>query len=83
MNARSDVSTCANPKCESKFVRLGNGELFVFPVTDPKAWGLPPQVKQKVLWLCDNCCPKYYVRFDRRHHSAQIAQKPSTTRKVA
>jgi hypothetical protein len=82
MNARSDVSTCANPECKSKFVRLGDGELFVFPVPDPKAWGLPSGVRQKVFWLCDGCCSKLYVRFDRRHHSAQIVQRPAN-RKVA
>lgn len=83
MNARADVSTCANPECQSKFVRLGDGELFVFPVADPKAWGLPPQAKQKVLWLCDGCCSQYNVRLDRRHHMAQIVQKPGVTRRVA
>jgi len=82
MNANSDVSKCAKPGCDSKFVRLGDGELFVFAITDPKAWGLPLHIKQKVLWLCDGCCEKYYVRFDRRHHLAQIVSKPAT-RKVA
>jgi hypothetical protein len=86
MNARSDLSTCANPNCDSKFVRFGDGELFVMAVTDPKPWGLPTHVKQKVLWLCDGCCSKYYVRFDRRHHSAQIVHKPgaaTVTHRVA
>ncbi len=83
MNASSNVSRCANPECKSKFVRLGDGELFVFPVHDHKAWGLPPDVKQKVMWLCDGCCQKYYVRFDGRHHSAQIVHRPSVTHRVA
>jgi hypothetical protein len=82
MDARSDVSTCANPECKSKFVRLGDGELFVFSVTDPKAWNLPSDVKQKVFWLCNGCCSRFYVRFDRRHRSAQIVQRPAN-RKVA
>ena len=82
MNVNSDVSTCAVPGCGEKFQRLGSGELSVFPITDPKAWGLPPQVKQKVIWLCDGCCEQYYVRIDRRHHSAQLVRKPAT-RKVA
>jgi len=83
MNARSDVSTCANPECKSKFVRLGDGELFVFSVSDPKAWGLHPHTKQKVFWLCDGCCTKYAVRIDRRHHLAQVVHKPGTTRRAA
>jgi len=83
MNAKSDVAMCANPECKSKFVRLGAGELFVFSITDPQAWGLPSHVKQKVFWLCDGCCTKFYVRFDRRHHSAHIVHKAPVTRKVA
>ena len=81
MNAKSDISTCANPDCGSKFQRLGDGELSVFHITDPQAWGLSPHVKQKVIWLCNGCCEQYYVRIDRRHHSAQLVHKP--TRKVA
>jgi hypothetical protein len=83
MDARSDVSKCANPDCKSKFVRLGQGELFVFSVADPRAWGLPSHIKQKVFWLCDGCCTKYNVRIDRRHHLAQVVHKPVTTRRVA
>ena len=83
MNAQSDVSICANPNCTSKFVRLGEGEVFVFPLTDPKEWGLPSHVKQKVFWLCDGCCPKYYIRLDRRHKSAQVVHRPEPTRRVA
>lgn len=79
MNARSDVSKCARPECGSKFVRFGDGELFTFHVNDPSAWGLPSHAKQKVFWLCDNCCPTYYVRLDRRHHTAQVAHRPERT----
>ena len=82
MNANSDVSTCANPTCGEKFARLGDGQLFVFPITNPQAWGLPQHAKQKVIWLCEGCCHEYHVRFDRRHHSAQLVRK-SVTRKVA
>ncbi|HUN87457.1 MAG TPA: hypothetical protein VMU28_01625 [Terriglobales bacterium] len=82
MNVKADVSTCANPTCREKFVRLGSGELFVFPITDPQAWGLSLHVKQKVIWLCDSCCSHYYVRIDRRHHSAQLVRK-SVSSKVA
>lgn len=81
MEARSDVSTCANPNCRAKFNRLGDGELFVFHVTDPKAWGVPSHTKQKVFWLCDGCCTKYRIRLDHRHHVAQVVHK--AMRKVA
>jgi hypothetical protein len=86
MNAKTDVSICARPECDSKFVRFGDGELFVFSVTDPKAWDLPPHAKQKVFWLCSHCCPDYYVRVDRKHHTAHVAHRPERevpTRKVA
>ncbi|HET9697222.1 MAG TPA: hypothetical protein VFP40_10180 [Terriglobales bacterium] len=83
MNANSDVSRCANPECKSKFVRFGDGELFVFPLTDPQAWDLPKHVKQKVYWLCDHCCSKFYVRLDRRHKAAQVVHRPESTRRVA
>ncbi len=88
MNAKTDVSSCAYPKCGSKFVRFGDGELFVFPVADPNAWGLPQTAKQKVFWLCDSCCSKFYVRLDRRHHTAQVVNRPeghriNATRRVA
>ena len=83
MEARSDVSRCANPECKSRFSRLGDGELFVFHVSDPNAWGLPVHVKQKVFWLCDRCCGDYNVRIDRRHHMGQVVHKAGITRKVA
>ena len=84
MNAKTDVSVCARPECGSKFVRFGDGELFVFSVADPKAWGLPSHAKQKVFWLCNSCCREYHVKVDRRHHSAEVVHRPEkTTRKVA
>jgi hypothetical protein len=83
MDARSDVSTCANPKCHSKFVRFGDGELFVFPIADPQPWGLPTHAKQKVLWLCEKCCSSSFIRLDRRHHCAQIVSRRHVTQHVA
>lgn len=77
MNVVSDVSKCANPECGLKFVRLGEGELFPFSVSDPKEWGLPPHTRQKVYWLCDKCCTSYYIRLDRRHKSAQVIHRPA------
>jgi hypothetical protein len=83
MNARSDISACANPGCNSKFVRLGEGELHVFPIQDPKAWGMSQNAKQKVFWMCENCCSTYYIRLDRRHKQAQVVHRPETSRRVA
>jgi hypothetical protein len=83
MDARSDVSTCANPKCHQKFVRFGDGQLYVFPIADPQSWGLPTHAKQKVLWLCDKCCAALFVRLDRRRHLAQIINRPHARPRVA
>lgn len=83
MDARSDISTCANPKCHSKFVRFGNGELYVFHVADPLAWGLPVHTKQKVLWLCEKCCNGFFVKLDRRHHSVQVLNRQQATHGAA
>jgi hypothetical protein len=75
MDPRSDVSTCANPECSSKFVRFGEGELFVFPISDPKAWELPDKAKQKVLWLCKQCSARMTVRLDRRQHLVELVYR--------
>lgn len=83
MDATNDVSKCAHPQCSHKFARLGDGELFVFPVHDPKAWGLSADTKQKVFWLCTTCCLKYRVRLDRRHQAAQLVRRAEVSRHAA
>jgi len=69
------VSSCANHDCSARFDRLGKGKLAVFPVHDPKAWGLPPSARQKVVWLCDRCAEHFYVRLHRRTHAVQVVHK--------
>ncbi len=71
----AEISKCANPECKRRFHRLGQGCLKVLPVTDPLAWGLPEHVKQKVVWICEVCSARYYVRFDRRRHSVQLISR--------
>jgi hypothetical protein len=83
MNARSDVSSCANPKCHSKFVRFGDGELYVFPIADPQAWGLPPEAKQKVLWLCERCRSALSISLDRSRHLVQVVSRGKAAHRVA
>ncbi len=78
MDTKSDISRCAHPECRAKFARFGDGELFVFPIADPEEWGLPKHAKQKVLWLCERCCSRFYIRLDRRHHQAQIVSRGGT-----
>lgn len=71
-----DVNECANPSCRAKFLRLAEGHLSVFPVDDPKAWGLPKHSRQKAVWLCNECASTMYVRLDRRRHLVHVAHKP-------
>lgn len=62
--AISAVGKCANPGCKAEFKRLGTGRIYSFHVTRPLAWGLPPDVKQKVVWLCSKCARSKQVEFD-------------------
>jgi hypothetical protein len=63
------LETCANPYCTTKFNKLGRGALFAEIVDNPRAWGLPPDAKQKVVWLCANCATCFDIEFEpsRRH----------------
>lgn len=70
-----DIATCINPECARKFLRMGEGFLFAYDVTDPAAWELPPHAKQKVVWICEECSRMYYVRLDRRHHTVRLVHR--------
>jgi hypothetical protein len=70
-----DVTTCVNPNCDRKFLRLGEGSLCVFPISDPAGWGLPAHVKQKSVWICEDCSRSYFVRLDRRHHTVILVHR--------
>lgn len=64
------LGKCANPECKCEFKRLGTGRIYTLQVTDPKLWGLPSSVKQKVVWLCAKCDHHKKVLFD--HSSGQV-----------
>jgi hypothetical protein len=70
-----DVAKCANLECNRRFHRLGEGKIWAFPVEDPKPWGLPAHLRQKVVWLCDECAELMYVRLDRKHHAIHLVRK--------
>ncbi len=57
---------CANPECHAEFKRLGTGKIYSLPVTQSQAWGLPADVKQKVVWLCSKCAASKDVEFDEQ-----------------
>jgi|HubBroStandDraft_6_1064221.scaffolds.fasta_scaffold1914636_1 hypothetical protein len=63
--AASVIGKCVNPGCEAEFKRLGTGKIYSFHVDKPLAWGLPPSVKQKVVWLCAKCATTKQVQFDQ------------------
>ncbi len=63
----SRIEKCANPDCHAEFKRLGTGKLYTLAVRSPHAWGLPPHVRQKVVWLCSRCAQTREVEFDKQH----------------
>ena len=69
------VDTCANPNCEAKFKRLGEGKIWVFDIDKPKLWGLPANTKQKSVWLCGQCSSLFSVRADHNRHTIMLARK--------
>ena len=42
------------------------GKIYTSPVKQPQAWGLPPHIKQKVVWLCGKCATSHKVVFDQQ-----------------
>ena len=74
------ITSCVNPECQHKFLRMGEGHLSAFDVSDPVAWGLPEHVKQKVVWICEECSQGYYVRLDRRSHSVKLVRRAAKHR---
>jgi hypothetical protein len=77
------VKRCANPECENEFKRLGNGKLYTLAVTRPQAWGLPADVKQKVVWLCSECAATRDVEFDKQHHRVVLVVREQLRRQPA
>ncbi|HZU22270.1 MAG TPA: hypothetical protein VE998_05515 [Terriglobales bacterium] len=75
MTSVPDLNTCAGPGCTQEFRRLGDGKLYAFTVDEPEKWGLPPHLKQKVVWLCSQCSASLYVRLDRRRFRVQVVHR--------
>lgn len=69
------LGKCANPDCNAEFKRLGSGKIFTQGVSDPEAWGLPHNIRQKVVWLCSNCAMTKDVRFDQEHCQVVIVNR--------
>jgi len=77
------LGKCANPECKAEFKRLGTGKIYTLPVTEPQAWGLPANVKQKVVWLCSKCAMTRQVEFDQEHCQVLIVRRQRPQRESA
>ncbi len=77
------LGKCANPDCDSEFKRLGTGRIYTLLVRNPQRWGLPEHVKQKVVWLCDECDHDKKIRFDQEHCQVLVVNRQEHLRKSA
>ena len=69
------LGKCANPECNTEFKRLGTGRVYSIYVTEPVRWGLPPNIRQKVVWLCSSCAKTKQVHFDREQCRVLVVNK--------
>jgi len=53
------------------------------PVTEAANWGLPPHMKQKVVWLCAKCAQTKEVRFDDKHCQVLIVSRLKQHQRIA
>jgi len=79
----SHIEKCANPDCHAQFRRLGAGKLYTLHVNRPQAWGLPPNVRQKVVWLCGRCAQTREVEFDTQHCQVLVIRRERLRRQSA
>jgi len=78
MHGRKSLDKCANDNCSAKFKSLGEGRLFVFPVSNPGAWKLPHGSRQKILWLCDDCCKTLALELDKNSAHVRVVSRQET-----
>ena len=66
------IQKCANPECGSEFRYSNRGRLFPFEIRHPKApcrdvpsaiCSMKPSHATILFWLCENCAPRFTVRF--------------------
>lgn len=81
--AGANLQTCANPDCAAPFKKLDDGILFARAVEDPLAWGLPPGVKQKVVWLCAECAERFSLAFDGSRRQVVLHLRRPLARRIA
>ncbi|HSY12077.1 MAG TPA: hypothetical protein VK976_07800 [Verrucomicrobiae bacterium] len=79
----SGLGKCVNPGCSTEFKRLGTGKIYTLPVKLPQAWGLPPHVKQKVVWLCGKCSMNKRVEFDMQRCQVLVVSREQAHQRSA
>jgi hypothetical protein len=79
----SGLGKCVNPACSTEFKRLGTGKIYTLPVKLPEEWGLPPHVKQKVVWLCGRCSLNKRVEFDVQHSQVLVVSRKEVHKRSA
>jgi hypothetical protein len=77
MQGQQSLDKCANEACSETFNSLGEGKLFVFPISNAGAWRLPQGMRQKVLWLCETCCKNMLLELDHDGHSVKLLPRES------
>ena len=77
------LGKCANPDCGCEFKRMGTGRIYTLQVKDPGRWGLPENVKQKVVWLCAKCDHYKKVRFDHERCQVLVVNRHEHFRQTA
>ncbi len=77
------LEKCANPECNAEFKRLGTGKIYTLHVDQPQDWGLPPHIKQKVVWLCSKCAVTKQVEFDQQRCEVLVVGRQQSQRQSA
>jgi hypothetical protein len=79
----SALGKCANPDCSAEFKRLGTGKIYSSQVKHPQIWGLPPHIRQKVVWLCSKCSATKRVEFDQEHCEVLVLSRERVHKRSA
>jgi hypothetical protein len=54
------LAKCSNPSCSARFLRLGNGRLFILEADLPRQ--TDKSEPTEYFWLCDHCSARMTLR---------------------
>jgi hypothetical protein len=54
------LAKCSNPSCSARFLRLGNGRLFILEADPPRQ--TDKSEPTEYFWLCDHCSATMTLR---------------------